>query len=491
MTHSAQPPVEPVTPPPAQWLGEKTFSDQDQRDFAAASRDCNPMHVDPVAARRLLSGRQVVHGIHTLIHALNLGPSWNLHGRLHFSCQFANPVNVGDRVVFSQIDEANGSVKLIAEVNGLTCTEILVTALPAAFTADSRPLAHDPSRPTRHIGELAAALDEAPNSQVGVVIELDAWSDALGETFPQAAALLGAPALSAVARLSYFVGMVCPGLHSIFSSLQFTTGHAASNTLRFEVRKYDPRFRLFTVAFDGAVRGELRAFLRPPPQSQPSAREVAARLGGKEFKGTRSLVIGGSRGLGEATAKLVAAGGGDVIVTYATGRCDAEAVAADINGNGRGGCSIVRLDLGTEFQGVSGIDAAELDAVYFFSTPRIYTKRAELFDRAVFDGFVGFYLQRFYELCRWLERSEREKPLKVYLPSTVFIAERPKGMTEYAMAKAAAEVLAADLNRSLRNVSVAHTRLPRLATDQTASILQTPVVSNLDAMLDVVRLMAG
>ena len=53
-------------------LGERVFSDADQQWFAAASGDGNPMHVDAVAARRLLSGRQVVHGMHTLVQALEL-----------------------------------------------------------------------------------------------------------------------------------------------------------------------------------------------------------------------------------------------------------------------------------------------------------------------------------------------------------------------------------------------------------------------------------
>lgn len=178
-----------------------------------------------------------------------------------------------------------------------------------------------------------------------------------------------------------------------------------------------------------------------------------------------------------------------MIVSYALGREDADAVAAEINANGRGQCSIAPLDLRSAFRGAPGIDPANLETVYFFATPRIYAKRNELFDRGAFEEFVGFYLQRFYEVCRWLDGVDRAKPMKVYLPSTVFITDRPKGMTEYAMAKAAAEVLADDLNRSLRNVTIVHSRLPRLATDQTASILKVPVASNLDAMLAVVRQM--
>jgi len=269
------------------------------------------------------------------------------------------------------------------------------------------------------------------------------------------------------------------------------TRHASGDTITFLMRKYDPRFSLFTVAFAGGVHGELRAFLRPPPQLQTGAHEVAAQLLGHEFKGTRSLVIDGSRGLGEITAKIIAAGGGDVVLSYAIGREDAEAVAAHINAHDRGHCRIVHMDLRDASPGASDIDPSTLDAVYFFATPRIYARRRETFDRAAFAEFSGFYLQRLHEVCCWLDRTEREHRVTVYLPSTVFVSDRPKGMTEYAMAKAAAEVLADDLNRSLHHVTVVHSRLPRLATDQTASILEMSAESNFDAMLAVVRQVAS
>lgn len=473
--------------PEAQLLGRKTFTHADQQAFAAASHDVNPMHVDAVAARRLLSGRQVVHGIHTLIHLLDLWQAPASIGPLRVECNFANPVNVGDAVVFTQSNGTDGKTTLTATVDGLACTEVVV----AALTADARgaaPVVLDPSGtlPRRTLGGLTAPLDEAPGSQVGSVIVLDAWADTLTASFPRAAALLGSAGLSAVARLSYFVGMVCPGQHSVFSSVRFTTG-AAGTGLELAVRKFDPRFKLFTVTFGGAVEGELRAFLRPPPQPQPGAAEVAQQVGAAEFTGRRALVIGGSRGLGETTAKIIAAGGGEVVISYAQGRDDAAAVAADINAQGRGRCSLVPLDLGRDFEGVPDIAPAMLDAVYFFATPRIYAKRNTVFDRTAFESFVDFYLHRFHQLCLWLDQTERTRPARVYLPSTVFITERPKGMTEYAMAKAAAELLADDLNRSLHNVRIVHTRLPRLATDQTASILKVEVGSNLDAMLPVVR----
>ena len=50
----------------------KKFDQKDQLDFAQASGDFNPVHVDPIYARRTLFGGQVVHGINLLLWALDI-----------------------------------------------------------------------------------------------------------------------------------------------------------------------------------------------------------------------------------------------------------------------------------------------------------------------------------------------------------------------------------------------------------------------------------
>ena len=44
-------------------LAVKTFTLEDQLEFARFSGDRNPIHIDPVAARRTLTGQCIVHGI--------------------------------------------------------------------------------------------------------------------------------------------------------------------------------------------------------------------------------------------------------------------------------------------------------------------------------------------------------------------------------------------------------------------------------------------
>lgn len=476
----------------ARRLGAKTFRQDDQQWFACASHDWNPMHMDPVSARRLLSGRQVAHGIHTLLSALDLWQCDASTSLVTVQCEFSNPVNVGDTVVFTCAEERPGQSTILATVDGLTCTHVLIDTIEPGLPA-SHPAGASVAGAT-WLGRLDAPLVEAPAEQVGRTFVLAASNtEQLAGRFPNLAAALLPQRVAAIATLSHFVGMVCPGLHSVFSSVRFAIDDqaAAGNDLTFFVKKFDTRFRLFIITFEGCIRGEIRAFLRPPPQLQPSMRDVSVQVSPGEFGGTRSLVLGGSRGLGETVAKILAAGHGDVIVTHASGADDARRVAGEINALRPGHCTTLKLDLNADaFDGL-GIDAGSLDSVYFFATPRIFRKKTGLFDRRLFDEFIAFYVDRFAELCKWLEDRASGRRIKVYLPSTVFIADRPKGMTEYAMAKAAAELLAEDMNRSLMNVSVVCSRLPRLATDQTASVTTPATESNLVVLLQVVRDVSG
>ena len=102
--------------------------------------------------------------------------------------------------------------------------------------------------------------------------------------------------------------------------------------------------------------------------------------------------------------------------------------------------------------------------------------------------FLQFYVQGFYDLCLVLT-TRPGKELSVFYPSTVFLDERPSGMTEYAMAKAAGEQLCADMNLYLPDVRILVHRLPKLPTDQTAGVLPERETDALEALLPVLRTM--
>lgn len=471
----------PSPKPPPREIGRRCFSHEDQERFASLSHDVNPMHLDPVAARRLLTGRPVVYGIQVLMTALEL---WRNDDALRpnlLDCTFNSAINVGDTIVFMQNDRGDGRFTIEASVDGLLCAKLHIVAGPGL-----EPPTFAAAAPTKRLAE---PLDDTPESHVHGRYAVAVESGDLSTHYPQTVRALGNARAQGLLALSYFVGMVCPGLHSIFSTLKLRLDDAGAGdaSVLFSVDQYDERFRLFRVTLAGPFSGGLTAFLRPPPHQQPRMAEIARRVAPDEFKGSRSLVIGASRGLGETVAKILAAGGGDVLLGYAQGRADVEKVHADIVASGLGHSAVQQIDVTAAAFDQLALDA--LDAIYFFATPRIGRKKSGVFARALFDEFVDFYIQGLYALCEHVEATSRTTRLKVYVPSSVFIAERPDGMAEYAMAKAASEVMIDDINRNFRKVSITATRLPKLNTDQTTSVLSAANADNLDVLLPVVRAM--
>jgi hypothetical protein len=57
-------------------LGRRSFSMEDQQRFARLTGDRNPLHLDPVAARRTQAGVPVVHGLHTLLWCIDRFAVW-------------------------------------------------------------------------------------------------------------------------------------------------------------------------------------------------------------------------------------------------------------------------------------------------------------------------------------------------------------------------------------------------------------------------------
>ena len=76
-------------------------------------------------------------------------------------------------------------------------------------------------------------------------------------------------------------------------------------------------------------------------------------------------------------------------------------------------------------------------------------------------------------------------------PSTVFLDELPTDMAEYCAAKAAGETLCQLLVRRHRGLRIDYPCLPRVATDQTASLLPVGNQDPLPLMRDLLLTFAA
>ncbi|HUN58775.1 MAG TPA: SDR family oxidoreductase [Candidatus Binataceae bacterium] len=289
--------------------------------------------------------------------------------------------------------------------------------------------------------------------------------------------------------MSTLVGMVCPGLHSLFAafSIEFLEDRAERPGIGFRVRETDERFRMMRMeVFGSGVSGSVQAFLRWPPVAQASAENIAKLVAPTEFSGSTALIIGGSRGLGALTAKIIAAGGGRVIITYATGRDDASTLAREINVQVENDvCKVLRYDVREDvFSQLAKLNA-DVTHLYYFATPQITRQKTQFFIASLLDEFIQVYVKAFYDCYRFFDQLKL--PLTVYYPSTVFVESKPPGMAEYSMAKMMGEILCSYMNGRTGHIHVIADRLPRLLTDQTATLPPLKSADPLEIMLPVVR----
>lgn len=468
-------------------LATRVFSKSDQCRFAAFSGDSNPMHMDAVFARRTQAGAPAVHGMHLLLWALDcLAAEASLDTPGAIKARFQSFVTVGDSAELRLLALDTKRCRLLISVRGTPSAHLTLDFAGTQGTADQeRPeRTTAPQSPPAH--PLDCSFEDMSAGSGSLLFATDdskAW-----ELFPSAAKWIGPNRVAAIGATSCLVGMVRPGLHSIYASLALNLLPATGGkgALDYHVASADERFRLLRLDIEAnGVAGRVECMARTPPVAQESMHSLALLVGSSEFRGATALVVGGSRGLGELTAKLIAAGGGNVIVTYHCGRQDADRVVSEITAaGGRASCLQydARLAAQPQLEGLVDVPTH----LYYFATPVIYRAQAEPYNTSRLRDFLDFYVDGFWNLIQHLR--SRNAALRSFYPSTVFVEAPPRHMLEYAMAKSAGELLCKGINETLAPLTIHVFRLPRLPTDQTASNLPTETQPALDTLLPIIRI---
>lgn len=474
-----------MTPEPI--AATRCFSEDLQLQFAKLSGDWNPMHVDAVAARRTQPGAPVVHGVHALLWALDTMagqiPSFRLIRRI--KTDFFKWIYVDSTVRLMIISTIETEIRAQLIVGDIVTANIVVTlgssTLAQAFTSSSRFLSPEATTSANELEFCEMA------SQAGVLEDQPPLEE-VAIFFPHLSAILQPQRVASLIAISRLVGMICPGLYSIISALNISieTDTEMDGTLRYSVKSTVERYRIVRLEVEGSgIAGIVETFARFPPALQAPMDIVAGQVESSEFSGAHVLVIGGSRGLGELTAKIIAAGGGEVTITYKAGKDDALGVAQEIQQSG-GVCRAMYYDaLQPSGQQLRGL-VSPVTHAYYYATGQIFRPKKGLFAPDVYQQFSRFYVDGFVDFCQSLSASGRDD-ISVFYPSSVAVSDRPVDMTEYAMAKAAGEVLCDDINRYLPRVRVVVRRLPRLPTDQTLSVIPVRSFDPLETILPIIR----
>lgn len=449
-------------------MDTRRFTLDDQMAFADLSGDHNPLHVDPIAARRLLFGAPAVHGIHGLLWGMDrwLRTGDETIGLRSVKATFRRPIRIDEDVACFLPPGPDGQVQVDLFTGGVVATSAKVAWGAAAGPFPEPDSAGFPAQRKPKV----QSIHEAKGLTGSLPLHLN--REAASRLLPSLVQRLSSREIAQLLATTRLVGMECPGHHSVYSSLDLTFSDASEGTtdLRYEVAKLDERFGLVVLRVESVgLTGTISAFFRPPPREQPGYSVLQALVGDAEFAAQRALVIGGSRGLGEVTAKLLAAGGAQVRITYHQSVEDARRVADDIatGGGDTEGLFFDVLDVHADITELleKGWSPTHL---YYFATPFIASSPAGSFSAAQFRAFCDYYVLGFERVIRRLVPVGLQAAL---FPSSTYVEELPVNLAEYAAAKMAGETLCAILKKTYPGIDISTPRLPRLTTDQTASFM--------------------
>lgn len=441
-----------------EWATSLIVTHDRHAEFVALSGDSNPLHTDPLAARRLPFGRVAVHGVHLALLALNAVAGRDSRTPTSVRCTFRHQVAPGDeiRIRISRTSATEYDVALEHDVWRVAdmSVELGESGAPGASSASfGPPEPADPLNPP--IAELSTA---------GGAIEVRAGIARLHTRVPHALRVLGERGVAELVTLTRLVGMHVPGLHSMFSSFDLAFGDTdeESEGLTYAMRRYDDRFSKATLDVAAStLRGTVVAFVRPSP--------VAASIGDtspspRAFAGQQWLVVGGSRGLGATTALLLGSGGANVRLTYRTGADDARSVASNVD------ATAYELDVELPDAGIDELtaDGWAPSHVAYFASPPIFVGVAGVYSPGLERRFRDVYIDAFEEL---LDRLDTDRLRGIMWPSSTAVDRDVAGLAEYAVAKRRGEEHCELLRRRHPHIRIETPRFPRLETDQTTSIV--------------------
>lgn len=454
--------------------------------FARVSGDWNPLHFDPIVARRIKFGGTVVHGIHLFLRALDEISARGLldkHEPAALSATFDSPVLTGTVLALrASIDKNN--VRISGEIAGQrTFTGSIEMRSRVDHELEPEDLEFQPVHPQDA---------DFPPAIVEGSVPLRLSTPLMAELFPSLASATGRIWIADLLATTHIVGMRCPGMHSIYSGFKLRRAERSGSSARsmhYHVNGMEHRFHLLRMQVVGAhLDGTVEAFFRPRPVPQRSLRDVTAAVAHGPLVGHRVLVVGGSRGLGELTAKIAMAGGADVTITYARGKSDADRICEEARVIGLA-CTVRYFDVLTENTQSewAWLSDSNFSHVYFFASPPILRNSNQWSD-SLFQQFTRAYVSALANLVEHTlpARSAKSRIVRYLYPSSVFVTQPVTGFSEYAVAKAAGEALCDQL-QGRRGACFVKPRLPRMLTDQTSSLVNIGSADPLPILLDLVR----
>ena len=487
-----------------QEIDEFCFDAEAQMSFAHLTGDYNPVHVDEAIGRRSSFGDIIAHGMNVALSSIERylaarilrDPAAPLPDIARIQLQFPKPIFVDERLSIVCVSSDHKRTRLSVRHQQSDLAKITLVWREAANEAGKHRspalTSHQRLEPPRRDPVMRKIRD---GDGVAGKLPLRVGGDRLAHAYPCCASWLGERALAGLALLSTIVGMEWPGEYSLFTNARIDLSDipdgGAQDHLTFRVISTETEYAVTRLAVDGPdFSSEIDAFFRPMPVKQPSTTQLSSAVRAGEFKGCTAFVVGGSRGLGEIAAKLLALGGAEIILTYRSSAAEAEAVRKELVLTGAR-CDLLQFDACVQAAALlPAVAASARPLLLYFPSPHIFRRRTTTFSKAWLAEFLDVYVDGFLNTLNMVKRCT-SGPISILYPSSEALDHPGQELIQYAAAKAAGEAVCRAIAAEDQRLTMEIPRLPRLLTDQTNSVVQVETAPPVEILLPILRRMAG
>tara|TARA_Y100001970_G_C14226397_1_gene855954 strand:- start:1226 stop:2584 length:1359 start_codon:yes stop_codon:yes gene_type:complete len=425
----------------------KTYYSEDIEKFSKLSKDFNPIHLDKKNETRLIFGKRIVHGMLVLVDILEKISLKKISHKVNsINCNFLKPIFLDFKIYYRMKNYKDCTfIEIISD--NQTCVYFELSS--KYFKLDKKMKSN-----------LSFKLKSNLNSKKYLNISKE----------------LGSHTLRLILFLSYLVGMKFPGKYSIFSNLKFSIEKKYQNIkmINFLLKKnkkfnfYEGFGKNFPIYFD--------AIKHPKFSEQTSFKTLKSIINFKKAKKldkkSRCLVIGGSRGIGELTLKILLLLGAQVNVTYNKNYENLNKIKKETQTLSHK-LKMQKYDIFND-----NVNFKNYKYIFYFPTPKIKTSEKK-FNKELFQNYNLFYNIKFIKFCRKLSKNNNAK---VFFPSTIFLNSdiEKKKFSEYCKAKKLAEENILKFNKNNNNLKIYSYRIEQQYTDQNLSFINNNLKRKFD-----------
>lgn len=449
------------------------INDQRQLNFAKLSNDFNPIHVDSLYAWRSMFGKQLVHGIHQVLICLE-DLAKNINDKIFISkisAKFEYPAGVNEIISIDNIKFSETySEYVIKNERGLTLTILKVNYKKKSFNDVNFKL----------IDYSMSPLEPINFSKENLVEPLYYDKTFLKELFTDLSCYVSPVNLAVLLASTRIVGMKYPGLNSIYNDFTFEFNENAklSNSIHYSVSDKHITLNMLNIKFDDTfVSGQIKAFIRPVAPKYKTLKELNGLLPVNSFKNQRALIIGGTRGIGLQCLRLLATAGASTLFTYFKNSHEANKIVEEF-ANESIDTNYLQVDVSNlSKESLEIIKAFNPTSIYYFATPKILNNNSNL-DENLLQKFISYYVIGLDKIL--VSLKSEIKPL-LFVPSTVYLDEKPTNLSEYIIAKSASEMFLKLLEK--KGYKIYNPRFPKVSTEQTMSLFKQKTVEPEEVLL--------